>query len=149
VQTQKLLDRIAVLLKVNVNDLLMDSPDPQATAAYWRAEMERGLEQAKDAVAAALVQERQIERQLSEAQAGMSEWDAKADAALQAGDEDRARMALQRKLTYEHIAAEAQQKLEHHRQVIAEMKSAVNALQAKAQDLTGLDKPVRSGRNTT
>ena len=148
-QTQKLLDRIAVLLKVNVNDLLMDSPDPQATAAYWRAEMERGLEQAKDAVAAALVQERQIERQLSEAQAGMSEWDAKADAALQAGDEDRARMALQRKLTYEHIAAEAQQKLEHHRQVIAEMKSAVNALQAKAQDLTGLDKPVRSGRNTT
>ena len=39
VQTQKLLERIAMLLKVNVNDLLMESADPQETAAYWRAEM--------------------------------------------------------------------------------------------------------------
>ena len=148
-QTQKLLDRIALLLKIDVNDLLMEDADPQAAVAHWRAEVERGVSQAKDAVAAALSQERQIERQLREAQAGMAEWDAKADAALQAGDEDQARIALQRKLTYEHIAAEAQQKLGHHRQVIAEMKSAVNALQMKAQDLAGPDKPAKSGRNTT
>jgi phage shock protein A len=149
VQTQKLLDRITLLLKINVDDLLLDETDPQAAVAHWRAEVERGLSQAKDAVAAAISQERQIERQLRKAQAGMAEWGAKADAALQAGDEVQGRAALSRKLTYERIAAEAQQELEHHRQVIEEMKSAVNALQAKAQDLAGPHRPVRSGRNAT
>jgi phage shock protein A len=149
VQTQKLLDRIALLLKVNVDDLLMEEPDPQAAVAYWRAEIEQGLAQAEDAVAAAIAQERQIERQLREAQLGAAKWDAKADEALHTGDEEQARAALRRKLTYECIANEAQHKLEHHRQVVIDMKAALSALKAKAQDLSVLDRPVRSGRNAT
>lgn len=150
-QTQKLLDRIALLLKINVDDLLMEEPDPQAAVAReaWRAEIEQGLAQAQDAVAAAIAQERQIERQLREAQLGAAKWDARADEALRTGDEEQARAALRRKLTYECIADEAQKKLEHHRQVVTDMKAALSALQAKAQDLTGLDRPVRSGRNAT
>ena len=144
VQTQKLLERIAVLLKVNLQDLLMESADPQETAAYWRAEMEGGLADAKDAVARALAQERQLERRLQTAQTSIAKWDDKVDAALQAGDEDRARAALNRKMTYEQVAQDLQEKLDLHRQVTAKMKASVSALQEKAQDLTGLVRPVRS-----
>ena len=143
-QTQKLLERIAMLLKVNVNDLLMESTDPQEAVAYWRAEMEGGLADAKDTVARALAQERQLEKQLQAAQTSIAKWDAKVDAALPAGDEDRARAALNRKMTYERIAQDLQQKLDHHRQVTAKMKASVSALQEKAQDLTGPVRPVRS-----
>jgi phage shock protein A len=148
VQT-KLLERIAILLKVNLQDLLMESADPQETVAYWRAEIEGGLADAKDAVAKAVAQERQLEKQLKAAQSSANEWDGKVDAALQASDDVRARTALKRKMSYESAASELQQKLDHHRQVIAEMKKSVSALQEKVIDLAGLARPARSGRKTS
>ena len=147
-QTQKLLDRIATLLQVNLSDLALDEADPQAAVAHWRAEMERGLEQAKDAVAAARVQERRLEQQLKEAQISIARWDAQVDAALQARDEEQALVALRRKMAYESVAQELQLKLDHHRQVVAEMKASVKALQDKIQDLEGLARPPRSGSKT-
>jgi len=148
VQTQNLLDRIAVLLKVNLQDLLMESADPQEAAAHWRAEIKSGLADAKDAVARALAQERQIERRLQAAQSSIEKWDAKVDAALQAGDEDRARTALNRKMTCERITQDLQAKLDHHRQVIVKMKASVNALQEKGLDLEGFA-PFASLRGAT
>lgn len=146
VQTRKLLDRITTLLQVSLQDLLMESADPQETVAYWRAEMQAGLADAKDAVAKAIAQERQLEKHLKAAQSSADEWDGKVDAALQACDDARARAALKRKMTYESMANELQQRLAHQHQVIAEMKKSVSALQAKAIDLTGLagGGPVRS-----
>lgn len=146
VQTRKLLDRITALLEVSLQDLLMESADPQETVAYWRAEMEAGLADAKDAVAKAIAQERQLEKHLKVAQSSADEWDGKVDAALQACDEARARAALKRKMTYESMANDLQQRLTHQHQVIAEMKKSVSALQAKVIDLTGLagGGPVRS-----
>lgn len=126
----RLFNRIAALLKISLDDLLMDSSDQDA-AAHWIAEMESGLAQAKDAVASAVAQERQLERQWQEAQTLCDEWDAKTDAALQAGDDARARQALKRKINYERAAAEARERLECQRQAAAEMKASLGALQAK------------------
>lgn len=148
-QTQELLDRITTLLGVSLQDLLMESADPQETVAYWRAEMEAGLADAKDAVAKAVAQERQLEKQLKAAQSSADAWDAKVDAALEAGDEARARTALKRKMTYEGMANELRQKLDRQRQVIAEMKASVSALQQKAIDLVGHARPPRSGRKSS
>jgi phage shock protein A len=143
VQTRKLLDRITALIEVSLQDLLMESADPQETVAYWRAEMQAGLADAKDAVAKAITQERQLEKALKAAQSSADEWDGKVDAALQACDDARARAALKRKMTYESMANDLQQRLAHQHQVIAEMKKSVSALQAKVIDLTCL-RPVRS-----
>jgi phage shock protein A len=148
-QTQKLLDRIALLLQVSLADLLMDEADPQEAVAHWRAEAERGLSDAQDAVARAIVQERQMEKQLRGALSSSAAWDAKVDAALQAGDEGRARAALRRKATYDQSARAFQEKLDHHRLVLSEMKASLRALQVKAQDLTGLtNQPIGSGRKS-
>ena len=138
VQTRKLLNRIATLLEVSLQDLLMESADPQETVAYWRAEMQAGLADAKDAVAKAIAQERQLEKHLKATQSSADEWDGKVDAALQACDDARARAALKRKMTYESMANDLQQRLVHQHQVMAEMKTSVSALQAKAIDMTGL-----------
>ncbi len=144
----KLLDRIAWLLKVNLQDLLLESADPSETAAYWRAEMASGLAEAQDAVAKAVALEHQIEKQLKAAQSSADERNAHVDAALQAGDEPRARAALKRKLAYEDIARESQHRLAHQQQVTADMRASVSALQAKVIDLEGLQKPARSGRRS-
>jgi phage shock protein A len=148
VQT-RLLERIAVLLKVNLQDLLMESADPQETVAYWRTEMEAGLADAKDSVAKAVAQERQLEKQLKAAQSSADAWDVRVDAALEAGDDARARTALKRKMTYEGMANESRQKLDRQRQVIAQMKASVSALQQKAIDLVGHARPPRSGRKSS
>ena len=147
-QTQKLLERIAILLKVNLQGLLIESADPPETAAYWRTEMAGGLADAKDAVAKAIAQEHQLEKQLGAARSSADAWDGKVDAALEAGDETRARAALKRKMAYECVGNELQNKLAHHRQVMADMKASVSALQAKVIDLEGLRKPSRSGRKS-
>lgn len=145
----KLLGRIAALLEVSLQDLLMESADPQETVAYWRAEMEAGLADAKDAVARAVAQERQLEKRLEAAQSSADEWDAKVDAALETGDDAQARTALKRKMTYEGMANELRQKHDRQRQVIAEMRASVSALQQKAIDLVGQAKPTRAGRKSS
>lgn len=127
----------------------MESADPQETVAYWRAEMEAGLADAKDAVARAVAQERQLEKRLEAAQSSADEWDAKVDAALETGDDAQARTALKRKMTYEGMANELRQKHDRQRQVIAEMRASVSALQQKAIDLVGQAKPTRAGRKSS
>jgi phage shock protein A len=149
VMQTRLLERIAVLLKVNLQDLLMESADPQETVAYWRAEMEAGLADAKDAVAKAMAHERQLEKQLKAAQSSADEWDAKVDAALEASDDVRAHIALKCKMTYEGMANELRKKLDRQRQVIAEMKASVSALQQKAIALVGHARSARSGRKSS
>jgi len=144
-QTQELLERIAALLKVSLQDLLMEGTDPQEAVAYYRTEVEDGLAEAKDAVAKAVAQERHIAKQLGAAESSAAEWDARVDVALQAGDDARARAALRRKASYECAAQGLQAKLDHHRQVLADMKASVSALQEKIKDLEGLGKPSRSG----
>src|SRR5512136_881657 len=133
--SRSLFKRAAVLLEINLDDLLMDAADPNAAAADYLAEMERGLAQAKNAVAAEIAKGRQIERQLAEARASGAEWDAKADAALRAGDEEQARLALKRKLFYQHRLEELQEELDRHTQTVAEMKTSLSGLQAKAEDV--------------
>jgi len=51
--------------------------------------MDEGIAQAKDAVAAAIAQQRQLEKQVEAAQASSAEWDAKTDALLKVGDEEQ------------------------------------------------------------
>ncbi len=143
----KLSRRIRALLQVNLSDLLMDEADPQDAVAHYLAEMDEGVAQAKDAVAAAIAQQRQLEKQTKAAQVSISEWDAKTDASLQAGDEEQARRALRRKMAYEDVAKELQKKLDHQRQVVADMKASVAALQDKAKEARRA-KSGRAGRKT-
>ncbi len=125
----------------------MDEADPQDVVAHYLAEMDEGIAQARDAVAAAIAQQHQLEKQVQAARASGAEWDAKTDASLKAGDEEQARRALKRKMAYERVAEESQKKLDHQRQVVAEMKASVAALQDKAQEARRA-KSDKSGRRT-
>ena len=127
--------RISALLKISISDLFLEADDPQQAAAPLLDEMEGGLAQARDAVAAAMVKERQLEQQLVKAQAMRAEWDAKTDAALHAGDDDGARRALKRKIAFERRASEAQATLEQQRETVAEMRASLRALREKAKDI--------------
>ena len=143
----KLSRRIAALLGVNLSDLLMDETDPQDAVAHYLAEMDEGIAQAKDAVAAAIAQQRQLEKQAKTAQASSAEWDAKTDAFLRVGDGEQARRALKRKMAYEGVAKELQKKLDHQQQVVTDMKASVAALQDKAKEARRA-KSGRAGRKT-
>jgi phage shock protein A len=130
-----LLKRIGDWLAINPNDLLLEPDNPHAEAAHLIAEMESGLRQAQDAIAAAVVQERRLERQWQQALARANEWDTKTDAALQAGDDKQARRALKRKQFYQAKAAELQAALGKQRQTIAEMKAGLGALRAQVEQI--------------
>jgi phage shock protein A len=133
----RLFRRVTALLRINVDDLLMDTTDPNAAMARAQADLENGLTQIKDAVAAAVTRLHHLERQAQAAQAACAAWDAKTDAALQAGDDERARQALQRQLDYQRAAELAQAEWERQQRLVVEMKTNVEALQAKLEQVKG------------
>ncbi|MBN1890125.1 MAG: PspA/IM30 family protein [Thermoflexales bacterium] len=133
--TKSLFKRIAGWLAIDPNDLWLDVADPEAKVRSLLAEMDSGLVQTKDAVAKAVVKEHQLAQRLARMAAAIAEWDAKADAALQAGDEKAARRALERKQPYRRAAQDIQASLDKQRQTVAEMKASLSLLQAKANEI--------------
>jgi len=142
-----MLDRIGTLLKINLVELLAEAQDPQDAVSRFLEDAWRGVAQAKDAVAAAIVQERRLAKQLAQAQAQAAVLDARTDAALEAGDDAAARDLLQQKLRAERVAAELEPELLHQRQTLAEMRAAVRALETKAGDV-GRRRDVVAARRT-
>jgi phage shock protein A len=114
--TKSLFKRIAGWLAINSDDLWLDVADSQAEIAPVLAEMESGLEQAKNAVASALVKEHRLERRLKETLAASAKWDARTDA-------------------YQQAAQAIQAALDRQRQIVAEMKASLDLLQTKVQDI--------------
>jgi phage shock protein A len=133
--TRRLLERLTVLLKANLSELLLEAPDVPDAIAHYLGELDRHLGQAKDAVASVVAQIGQLERRRQEAAAQSAAWDARTDAALLAGDDEEARRALQRKESYDRLVEDLERRLERLQRLQAEMRTSLTALQMKSEDV--------------
>ncbi len=98
--------RIADVFKANVNDALDKAEDPEKMLKQMVIEMEDSVNKATLAVANAIANEKTLERKLEKERRAVTEWQNKAMQALQAGREDLARQALEKKSTAERNAAD-------------------------------------------
>jgi phage shock protein A len=99
-----LFDRISRVVRSNLNDMVSKAEDPEKILEQTVIEMQEDLVQLRQAVAQAIASQKRSQQQYNQAQSQANQWLSRAQLALQKGDENLAREALQRKKSYEEQA---------------------------------------------
>src|SRR6201994_2936520 len=85
--TMGLMERVATLLRANVNDLIDRAEDPEKMMKQLVLDMENQLLQLKTQVAVALADQHLLEKKTKEHQDAYADWHAKAELAVNKGDD--------------------------------------------------------------
>ncbi len=117
-----ILGRIKDLINANVNAMLDQAEDPEKMANQYLRDLTNELYEVRTGVAAAMADETKLEQRRISANAEVSQWQTKAEAALRAGDEELAKAALSRKM-------QAQQLAEQYQAQETAQEEQVNAMQ--------------------
>jgi phage shock protein A len=126
-----LLERVATLMKANVNDLVDKAENPEKLLKQLLLDMQNQFMQVKTQVAIAIADQHLLENKQKENLERQKEWVRKAELALEKGEEDLARMALERSLTYESAAHNFSQQIEDQSHQVSVMRDALNKLEQK------------------
>lgn len=130
-----ILDRISMLVRSNVNELLDRAEDPEKTLDQIIRDMASAITQAKSQVAETIAQKNLIESNYHQAQKLSNDWAAKAQLAVQKGADDLAREALRRKKDYDANAQVYFSQLASQTEITDKLKGDMQALQAKYEDV--------------
>jgi phage shock protein A len=99
-----LLERVAMLIKADLNDLIDKAEEPEKLLKQLLLDMQNQYMQLKTQVAMAAADQYLLEQKRNEYLEAQKEWVDKADLALRKNDEQLARAALERSLAYESAA---------------------------------------------
>jgi len=99
-----LMERVATLLRANVNDLIDRAEDPEKMLKQLVLDMENQLLQVKTQVAIAIADHHLLEKKANEQQDAAAGWRRKAELAVGKGEDELARLALERVLSHEQMA---------------------------------------------
>ncbi len=126
--------RIGDVLRANINDLIDRAEDPEKMVKQIIIDMEDQLTGATQALGQAMASEKQALRQLEQAKASSQDWENKAKAALQNGNEDLARRALESKVNMDKSIAQFQATYDTISQQTAQMRDNVQVLRSKLDE---------------
>ncbi len=130
-----ILDRIGRLLKANINELISKAEDPKLIIEQALRDMREAYQDARNEVAEAMAQQSKIERERDMNRRQSEEYDGKARDALKMGREDLAREALNRKSTFEQVAAGFENQVAQNSSTIEELKNQLHALDQKISEM--------------
>lgn len=125
--------RIATLFKAMVNNILGKMEDPQMLLEQTYQDLQQNLIQVRQAVAQAIATEKQIEQQLQKNKDQAATWQNRAAMAVQQGNDDLARQALQRKQQYSQAAADFETQLKAQKEVTASLRQRLTELENEVQ----------------
>ncbi len=97
-------DRITMIVRSNVNEVLDKATNPQMAMNQFMQEMTDGMKQAQHSVTDATAQQKLFEMNASEARKKADEWQKRAETAVRANRDDLAQEALRQKLSFEQQA---------------------------------------------
>jgi phage shock protein A len=126
-----LLERVATLLRANLNDMIDRAEDPVKMMNQVILDMENQLLQVKTQVAIAVADHHLLEKKREENRAREADWVRKAEMALQKKDEELARVALQRSLASRDMAKSFDEQVADQRVQVENLKAALHKLDAK------------------
>jgi phage shock protein A len=129
-----ILDRVSTLLRANINDLIDRAEDPEKVIRQLVADMNNQLLQMKTQVAAAIADEKQLYTRYQENQQKATEWQQKAELAVEKGQDDLAREALARRNSFQQTADGFKEQYDQQAQQVESLKSALSQLEAKIQE---------------
>ncbi len=129
-----ILDRVSVLLRANVNDMIDRAEDPEKVVKQLIADMNNQLIQVKTQVAAAIADEKQLYQRYQDNQAKANDWQQRAEMAVEKGQDDMAREALSRKNAFQQTADGFKSQYDQQATQVEQLKEALHQLELKIQD---------------
>jgi len=126
-----LLDRVSTLLRANLNDLVEKAEDPERMLKQVVLDMENQLMQVKTQVAIAIADQHLLEKKKAEHEQQAAEWRRKAELAVQKGQDDLARAALERALSQDQLAIGFTTQAEDQKHEADNLRSALHKLEQK------------------
>ena len=126
--------RISDIFKSNVNDLIDRAEDPEKMVKQIILDMDKELQKSVQALGKAVASERMAEKQLNDAVRKSADWEAKARAALAAGNTDLAKRALSQKVKADEEVATYREMHETISNQTEAIKAQVETLKAKMSE---------------
>jgi len=122
---------VTTLIKANLNDLIDKAEDPEKLLKQLLLDMQNQFMQVKTQVAIAIADQHLLEKKQRENLEAQREWVRKAEFAIQKNEEDLARLALDRSLTYENAARNFAQQIEDQSHQVQLLRDALHRLEQK------------------
>jgi phage shock protein A len=126
-----LLDRVATLVRANLNDLIDKAENPEKMLKQVILDMENQFLQVKTQVAIALADLHLLEKKKKENAEKHAEWMRKAELAVAKHDDELARAALERALSFQQMTESFDQQLADQEVQVESLKSALKRLEVK------------------
>jgi phage shock protein A len=132
-----LLERVATLVRANLNDLIDKAEHPEKMIKQVILDMENQLLQVKTQVAIAIADQHLLEKKQKENEDKVTEWMRKAELAVTKKDDDLARAALLRVESARELAASFAEQVTDQKAQVENLKTALRQLDGKLAEAQG------------
>lgn len=129
-----ILSRMKTIFKSEVNSALDSVEDTEKMLNQTILDMQEQLAKAKQQVAVAIADEKRLERQYNDNQLQADQWIDKAKLAVQKGNDELAKAALERKVEYENLAIEYKKQWEAQKASVEKLKASLRDLERKVDE---------------
>jgi phage shock protein A len=126
-----LLERVSTLIRANLNDMIDKAEDPEKLIKQVILDMQNQLLQVKTQVAITIADQHLLEKKRKENEDAAVEWRRKAEMAVDKKQDDLARAALERSITYDELAKSFAEQVGDQKAEVDNLKNALNKLEAK------------------
>jgi len=126
-----LLERVATLVRANLNDLIDKAEEPEKMIKQVILDMQNQLLQVKTQVAIAIADQHLLEKKQKENEDKVAEWMRKAELAVDKKQDDLARAALARVESYRDLSASFAQQVSDQKAQVENLKTALRQLDQK------------------
>jgi phage shock protein A len=126
-----LMERVSTLVRANLNDLIDKAEEPEKMIKQVILDMQNQLLQVKTQVAIAIADQHLLDKKRKENQDKSAEWVHKAELAVDKKQDDLARVALERSLSYKALGENFGQQVADQTVQVENLKSALHKLEQK------------------
>jgi phage shock protein A len=126
-----LLERVATLVRANLNDLIDKAEEPEKMIKQVILDMQNQFLQVKTQVAIAIADQHLLEKKKQESADKVAEWMRKAELAVDKKEDDLARASLLRVESYRELSENFTQQVADQRAQVENLKTALRQLEQK------------------
>jgi phage shock protein A len=129
-----LLERVSTLIRANLNDLIDKAEDPEKMIKQVILDMQNQLLQVKTQVAIAIADQHLLEKKQKDNEDKHADWVRRAELAVDKKQDDLARAALERSMSYKELAESFAQQVADQKLQVENLKTALSKLEQKLSE---------------
>ncbi|MGB8325841.1 MAG: PspA/IM30 family protein [Candidatus Acidiferrum sp.] len=129
-----LLERVSTLIRANLNDMIDRAEEPEKMIKQVILDMENQYLQVKTQVAVSIADQHILEKKQKEHEDTAKDWMRKAELAVDRGQDDLARAALDRYQTGQRLGQSFQEQVNDQRAQVETLKNALMKLEQKLDE---------------